>query len=537
MKIIFSRGLLAIIVLAIAALPQMVSAQEPTTWATHAVLLRGQNSKSFPFTCPTGGAPSGGLWGTDLYTDDSSICTAAVHAGLITLANGGMVTIEIRPGADSYVGSTRNGVTSSGYSAWSGSFAFVGGPPSNCNWSGTWNRPGEIFSWTQNGPQVTGKGITDPSWTLTGTVSSNVLTGKWANSKDSGSVRIVLSADCNAFDAAWGLGDAFTPFTGHGTRGDGGVTGKIVLRTNKETYSASEAISVAFSGLSDNKGNWIAIAQASVKDDNYGEWHWAGETLSGTLNFGGLAAGVYEARLFLNWSAGGYNVAARHPFQVTGTGTGAMSLEAPRRLGLPNDLVLIPITLNNAANVANLNFEVEYDPAVIRAEGNLVKGNLLDNALFSGNPATPGLVRNGFAQTSGLSGTGTVVNIPFRMIGKPGDKSPLALNVTTINDPNGGVLTIERIPGEILITNADGTLPGSGGTGTGTGGNTGGSNGGGIPPGDCDGDLHVTELDALCALEMSVKLRAVQLIMDMDKSGDVTSRDAVIILQRAVGGQ
>jgi len=32
-----------------------------------------------------------------------------------------------------------------------------------------------------------------------------------------------------------------------------------------------------------------------------------------------------------------------------------------------------------------------------------------------------------------------------------------------------------------------------------------------------------------------VQLRAIQLIMDMDNSGDVTSRDAVIILQRAVG--
>ncbi len=54
-------------------------------------------------------------------------------------------------------------------------------------------------------------------------------------------------------------------------------------------------------------------------------------------------------------------------------------------------------------------------------------------------------------------------------------------------------------------------------------------------PGDCDGDSRVTESDALCALEMSTQLRLVNLNMDMDKSGDVTSRDVVILLQGAIG--
>ncbi len=53
--------------------------------------------------------------------------------------------------------------------------------------------------------------------------------------------------------------------------------------------------------------------------------------------------------------------------------------------------------------------------------------------------------------------------------------------------------------------------------------------------GDCDGDAKITELDALCALEMSTQLRPVKLAMDMDNSGDVSSRDAVIILKSAVG--
>jgi hypothetical protein len=66
------------------------------------------------------------VWGTDIYTDDSSVCTAAVHAGLITLAGGGAVTIEIRAGESSYTGSARNRVKSGDWGSYQGSFAFVG---------------------------------------------------------------------------------------------------------------------------------------------------------------------------------------------------------------------------------------------------------------------------------------------------------------------------------------------------------------------------------------------------------------------------
>jgi len=81
----------------------------------------------FSYDCPAGGNPLS-IWGTDVYTDDSPVCVAGVHAGVITLAAGGRVQIEIRPGQDAYAGSDRNGVTSLGFSTWSGSYAIVTGP-------------------------------------------------------------------------------------------------------------------------------------------------------------------------------------------------------------------------------------------------------------------------------------------------------------------------------------------------------------------------------------------------------------------------
>jgi hypothetical protein len=97
----------------------------PGNWATQADTYRGKNGQRYTFSFPGGGTLSSRVWGTDLYTDDSSIASAAVHAGLISVQNGGTVTIEIRAGAPGYLGSTRNGVTSQGYGSWQGSFVFV----------------------------------------------------------------------------------------------------------------------------------------------------------------------------------------------------------------------------------------------------------------------------------------------------------------------------------------------------------------------------------------------------------------------------
>lgn len=113
------------------------SGGQEITWATQADNLRGRNGQRFTYHCPPG-TVSTRLWGVDLYTDDSSICTAAAHAGLINAQSGGTVTIEIRAGANAYQGTTRNGVKSSGYGSWHGSFVFVGGSPPRTDLGNLW---------------------------------------------------------------------------------------------------------------------------------------------------------------------------------------------------------------------------------------------------------------------------------------------------------------------------------------------------------------------------------------------------------------
>jgi hypothetical protein len=88
--------------------------------------LRGMNGERYAFHCPPGKPLPSRVTGSGPYTDDSSICTAAVHTGAIRAKDGGKVLIEIRPGQSAYAGSERNYLRSADYDhAWSGSFVVL----------------------------------------------------------------------------------------------------------------------------------------------------------------------------------------------------------------------------------------------------------------------------------------------------------------------------------------------------------------------------------------------------------------------------
>lgn len=70
------------------------------------------------------GTLEGNAWGTTIYSDDSDIGYAAVHAGILKVGETKTVKITVLPGQSSYVGSFKNGLESYDYETWEGSFKF-----------------------------------------------------------------------------------------------------------------------------------------------------------------------------------------------------------------------------------------------------------------------------------------------------------------------------------------------------------------------------------------------------------------------------
>lgn len=77
---------------------------------------------SYACACPAGFA-QGAVWGSWPYTADSSVCTAALHAGVIGADGGKVLALAAGPG-EGFTGSEANGVTTRDWSSYPNTFVF-----------------------------------------------------------------------------------------------------------------------------------------------------------------------------------------------------------------------------------------------------------------------------------------------------------------------------------------------------------------------------------------------------------------------------
>lgn len=68
------------------------------------------------------GRIGGSIWGTDVYTGDTDLATAAVHAGALRVGETAVVEVRIVPSPPQHLGSARNGVTTSNWGTYGFSY-------------------------------------------------------------------------------------------------------------------------------------------------------------------------------------------------------------------------------------------------------------------------------------------------------------------------------------------------------------------------------------------------------------------------------
>jgi hypothetical protein len=115
--VLFAEGQQRLPEAAVPMAPQVVEAG----CSYNANQIRAEVGTSMSVACPAGCGEAGPLWGTDVYTGDSGICKAAIHAGLIPVS-GGTVVVILDPARPAYRGSLRNGIRSSDYGSYGLSF-------------------------------------------------------------------------------------------------------------------------------------------------------------------------------------------------------------------------------------------------------------------------------------------------------------------------------------------------------------------------------------------------------------------------------
>ncbi len=69
------------------------------------------------------GDPMGSVWGTDIYTDDSYLAAAAIHAGVLSHGETDLVMVTLLPGEEIYHGTANFVIESMDYGEWGGSYS------------------------------------------------------------------------------------------------------------------------------------------------------------------------------------------------------------------------------------------------------------------------------------------------------------------------------------------------------------------------------------------------------------------------------
>ena len=86
--------------------------------------LKGNAGDLLQVSCPAGCDKGQTTWGTGVYSANSPICRAGIHAGAIP-ATGGTLTVKLEAGRPAYRGSEQHGIKSSDFNQYDRSYSVV----------------------------------------------------------------------------------------------------------------------------------------------------------------------------------------------------------------------------------------------------------------------------------------------------------------------------------------------------------------------------------------------------------------------------
>jgi hypothetical protein len=118
---VFKAGLATLVAFFLAAAPVQAD------WSSTPKNLRQESAlkQEFRVFCPAA-TTLYTVYGSNPYTSNSSICTAALHSGMFVQGTAVYVSYRIAPGYQSYPGSTNWGVTTFPWGQWNSSFVILG---------------------------------------------------------------------------------------------------------------------------------------------------------------------------------------------------------------------------------------------------------------------------------------------------------------------------------------------------------------------------------------------------------------------------
>ncbi|MDG6219036.1 MAG: cohesin domain-containing protein, partial [Candidatus Thermoplasmatota archaeon] len=279
--------------------------------------------------------------------------------------------------------------------------------------------------------------------------------------------------------------------------------GSEKLRTNKISITEENSIKVNYQGGITDEDQKYTVRSVMYYDD---------ETGALILDYIIPVMGSHydhSALQFGSFSMGdSYYGGIFGGFNFSGYTTEGTILSVDTTQSTPGSEVQLPIKISDAENIGNMDITLTYDDSILSAL-TLTTGAITADSLFMHN-IEPGIINISLVDSEGIDGEGSIAIITFEVIGNEGDISPLILSALA-NDRDAAAINMEIMNAFFSVEDEESLK------------------------GDVNGDGKITSADALLALQMAVGLIEEDLVADMNDDGKVTSLDAAMILDIATG--
>lgn len=90
----------------------------------------------------------------------------------------------------------------------------------------------------------------------------------------------------------------------------------LALSSDKTVYREGDPVVINYGGLPGNQRDWVTVVPLGTPADNWGQWTYTDGKASGSFQVDDLAPGAYEARVYLDWPRGGFEVVRHWYFSV-----------------------------------------------------------------------------------------------------------------------------------------------------------------------------------------------------------------------------
>jgi hypothetical protein len=139
----------------------------------------------------------------------------------------------------------------------------------------------------------------------------------------------------------------------------------------------------------------------------------------------------------------------------------AITVTAGEAQGAQGSIVQVPVSFDGAVNVGSMDLTLRYDPEIARAIGT-GSGTLAGTAYLEYNTASPGVLHIALADSRGISGSGPVVMITFRLQGSAGSSTPLTIEQLVLHDAELAPIAPASRDGTIQVTESAGVTQAGG---------------------------------------------------------------------------